>query len=72
MEEIAIHTRKAPFNDNDVSMLQGGYSPTGNVSEMYGSIGNYSAYAPHGGNNTLGGYGHSGAPGWRENQQQMT
>ena len=53
-------------------MLQGGYSPTGNVSEMYGSIGNYSAYAPHGGNNTLGGYGHSGAPGWRENQQQMT
>ena len=60
------------MTDNDVSMLQGGYSPTGNVSEMYGSIGNYSAYAPHGGNNTLGGYGHSGAPGWRENQQQMT
>lgn len=54
--------------------LQGGYSPTGNVSEMYGSIGNYSAYAPGGGahhTSTLGGgpYGHAG---WREHQQQMT
>ena len=48
--------------------LQGGYSPTGNVSEMYGSIGNYSAYAP---NNTLAGYG-GGGGGWREHQQQMT
>jgi filamin len=45
--------------------LQGGYSPTGNMSEMYGSIGNYST--------NYGQMNYStGTVPWRENHGQLT
>ena len=44
---------------------QGGYSPTGNMSEMYGSIGNYST--------NYGQMNYStGTVPWRENHGQLT
>ena len=43
----------------------GGYSPTGNMSEMYGSIGNYST--------NYGQMNYStGTVPWRENHGQLT
>ena len=47
------------------SLYQGGYSPTGNMSEMYGSIGNYST--------NYGQMNYStGTVPWRENHGQLT
>ena len=46
-------------------LFQGGYSPTGNMSEMYGSIGNYST--------NYGQMNYStGTVPWRENHGQLT
>ena len=56
---------KTEYQIKLIISFQGGYSPTGNMSEMYGSIGNYST--------NYGQMNYStGTVPWRENHGQLT